>query len=109
MKSEELGLPLEYQQYPEYFDIPSANNTHEKNKVVEQLLAQYRVKTVLDMTCGTGAQVLYLAKHGYHVLGSDFSPGLIEIAKEKAFKQHLNVTFITGDMRDVQLGEFDAV
>jgi 2-polyprenyl-3-methyl-5-hydroxy-6-metoxy-1,4-benzoquinol methylase len=33
------------------------------------------------MTCGTGSQVFYLADRGYEVIGSDFSPALIEQAQ----------------------------
>ena len=32
MKNEALGLPIEYQQYPEYFDIPS-NALHADEKI----------------------------------------------------------------------------
>lgn len=110
MKSEELGLPIEYQQYPEFFDIPSnSENTNKKNAVIEKLLKKHGAKTILDMTCGTGAQVFYLSERGYKVIGSDFSPGLIKIAKEKASHNNLMVQFFDGDMRTVQLGEFDAV
>jgi len=110
MKSEELGLPIFYQQYPEYFDTPSnIYYTNEKNAVIEKLLNTYGVRTVLDMACGTGAQVLYLAKLGYEISGSDFSPGLLEIAREKALEQGTNAQFINGDMRTLQMGKFDAV
>ncbi len=110
MKSEELGLPIEYQQCPEYFDIPSnAHYTNEKNKVIEKILKKYKAKTVLDMACGTGAQVYYLINLGYKVIGSDFSPGLLEIARNKALKQNITVEFIEGDMRKLQIGPFDAV
>jgi 2-polyprenyl-3-methyl-5-hydroxy-6-metoxy-1,4-benzoquinol methylase len=111
MKSKDLGLPIEYQMYPEYFDSPSdIYNTNEKNEEIEKLLNKYDVKTVLDMTCGTGAQVFYLARLGYKVVGSDFSPGLIKIAREKALEQDVAVEFIDGDMRDLQVeDQFDAV
>jgi len=110
MNSEELGLPLFYQQYPEYFDTPSnIYYINEINAAVEKLLNKYGVKTVLDMACGTGAQVLYLAKLGYKVIGSDFSPGLLKIAIEKASKQNITTQFIDGDMRKLQVGTFDAV
>ena len=110
MKSEELGLPIEYQQYPEYFDIPSnAHNANEKNKVIEKLLGKYKAKTVLDMACGTGSQVFHLVKLGYQVTGSDFSPRLLDIARNKALEKNAAVQFIDGDMRKVQLGQFDAV
>ncbi len=68
-----LGLPLEYQKYPEYFDMFNINDDTEiKNQVIEQILIKHNVKTVLDMTCGTGsictAQELrdMLAKSGFY-------------------------------------------
>ena len=68
-----LGLPMEYQQKPEYFDADNIDeNTESKNAFIEKLLKAQNVKTVLDMTCGTGSQVFYLAKRGYEVIGSDF-------------------------------------
>lgn len=88
--------------------------THEKNAVVAQLLKASCVKTVLDMACGTGAQVFYLNELGYKVIGADFSPGLIQLAQEKAKKQNLDIQFVDGDMRTLKLGgeleqKFDAV
>lgn len=110
MNSKDLGLPIFYQQYPEYFDDSSnACNANEKNKVIEGLLKKYHAKTVLDMTCGTGSQVLYLAERGYDVIGSDFSPKLLAKARDKAKKQHLDIELIEGDMRALQVGQFDSV
>lgn len=110
MKSKDLGLPIEYQQYPEYFDIPdNAFHTNEKNKTIEKVLRKYKSKSVLDMACGTGSQVFYLINLGYKVVGSDFSPGLLEIARSKALKQNIATEFINGDMRNLQVDEFDAV
>ena len=110
MITKKLGLPIEYQQMPEYFDAHNINaQTEIKNALIEKLLREQKVKTVLDMTCGTGSQVFYLAEKGYEVIGSDFSPALIGIARDKAKKVNCNITFIDGDMRDVQAGKFDAV
>lgn len=67
------------------------------------------VKTVLDMTCGTGSQVFYLAERGYDVVGSDFSPALLDLARCKAKEMKCNINFIDGDMRKVKAGKFDAV
>jgi ubiquinone/menaquinone biosynthesis C-methylase UbiE len=110
VKSKDLGLPIEYQQYPEYFDIPSnAYHTDEKNKSIEKVLKKYKSISVLDMACGTGSQVFYLINLGYKVIGSDFSPGLLEIARDKALKQNIAAEFIDGDLRNLQVGQFDAV
>src|SRR5580658_3089010 len=93
-KENKLGLPFEYQQMPEYFDAHNVSEqTAAKNAVVEKLLKEQKVKTVLDMTCGTGSQVFYLAERGYEVIGSDFSPALLEQARKKAAAKRIDLTF----------------
>lgn len=105
-----LGLPLDYQEMPEYFDAHNINEkTDAKNALIEKLLKEQKVQTVLDMTCGTGSQVFYLAERGYEVIGSDFSPALLEQARMKAKKLHRQLHFIDGDMRNIKVGQFDAV
>ena len=105
-----LELPLEYNELADYFDeLQCSNNTHTINQVIETILKKYHVKNILDLTCGTGAQVFFLTEHGYQITGSDFSPKLIAIAKQKAKTKNLNLTFLIGDMRSIQVGSFDAV
>ncbi|OGT31351.1 MAG: hypothetical protein A3E87_03210 [Gammaproteobacteria bacterium RIFCSPHIGHO2_12_FULL_35_23] len=64
-----MSLPLEYSKLSEYFDVLSSNQ-NSSNYSVEKILKKYKAKTVLDLTCGTGSQVFWLAKHGYKVTGS---------------------------------------
>lgn len=110
MSKVKLGLPLEYKKLPEYFDAHNiCDDTDSKNSVIENLLRSHKVKTVLDLTCGTGSQVFFLAKRGYHVTGADFSPALLEIARERASNEKIDVKFIDGDMRTLKVGHFDAV
>ena len=105
-----LGLPLDYKKLPLYFD---ALNTHEdtdlKNQVIENNLKKHDVKTVLDLTCGTGCQVFFLHHKGYQVTGADFSPALLEIARKRAETENIDVKFIDGDMRTIKVSQFDAV
>jgi SAM-dependent methyltransferase len=69
---------------PEYFDAYSVSeDTNCKNVLIEKLLQAYGVKTVLDLTCGTGSQVFFLNNLGYGVVGADFSPALLEVARHK--------------------------
>jgi len=104
-----LGLPLEYKKMPEFFDAHNIGlDTELKNSVLEKLLRENGVKTVLDLTCGTGSQVLFLAKRGYKIIGSDFSPDLLKIARKKAKKAKMNLKFVDGDMRTIKVGKFDA-
>ncbi|HFL2716180.1 TPA: class I SAM-dependent methyltransferase, partial [Legionella pneumophila] len=87
----------------------TSEQTEAKNALIEKLLKEQKVKTVLDMTCGTGSQVFYLGLRGYEVVGSDFSPALLEIARTKAKEINPNITFIDGDVRELKIGKFDAV
>jgi ubiquinone/menaquinone biosynthesis C-methylase UbiE len=110
MEKDELGLPLEYQELPEYFDAYNINeDTEAKNRIIEKILHEHKVETVLDLTCGTGSQVFYLKKRGYKVIGADFSPALLDIARKKTRKEKIDVRFIDGDMRTLKVGHFDAV
>lgn len=110
MKTHELSLPLEYNVMPQYFDTHNiGDDTEAKNAVIENLLRNHNVHNVLDVTCGTGSQVFYLAERGYNVVGADFSPELIKIAKQKAIAQHRDITFLDADMRSINAGHFDAV
>ncbi|WP_341749029.1 class I SAM-dependent methyltransferase [Candidatus Tisiphia endosymbiont of Sialis lutaria] len=110
MKKSQLGLPLEYKKLPEYFDAHNINDDTDKiNGVIENLLRERNVQTVLDLTCGTGSQVFFLAKRGYKITGADFSPALLKIARERAYNEKVDVKFIDGDMRTLKVGAFDAV
>jgi ubiquinone/menaquinone biosynthesis C-methylase UbiE len=110
MNSESLGLPLEYQKLPQYFNaVEFSEDPNAKNVVIEKLLKKHNVKTVLDLTCGTGSQVFFLVERGYNVTGADFSPDLLKIARERAAQEDVDVVFIDGDMRTIQVGMFDAV
>ncbi len=104
-----LGLPLCYGDLSEYYDALSQGDDNSKNQIIEKTLREHQVETVLDLTCGTGAQVFWLAKHGYNVTGADFSPALLKIAQDKARKENNGIPLIEGDMRTIEVGHFDAV
>jgi ubiquinone/menaquinone biosynthesis C-methylase UbiE len=104
-----LGLPLEYKKIPEFFDSNQGDNEYKNNEGLEKILKKHNVKNILDLTCGTGNQVFFLANLGYKIIGSDFSPKLLEIARLKAKNRKLELQFFDGDMRISHFGEFDAV
>lgn len=52
----------------------------------------------LDLGCGSGTNVITLAKHGWKATGVDFSLRAIQIAKEKAFREGVNVDLRVGDV-----------
>ena len=61
------------------------------------------VKTVLDIGAATGAFSIPLAKRGFTVTHLDFSPAMLNIARERA-KGLANIQFVEGNA--AHLGEF---
>jgi 2-polyprenyl-3-methyl-5-hydroxy-6-metoxy-1,4-benzoquinol methylase len=53
--------------------------------------------------------VIWLAKQGFQATGSDLSPSLLKIAKQKARRERVRVQFFQGDMRTQRINHFDAV
>lgn len=101
---------------PEHYDYAAKNydaiyDKHEEihNNVIEAILVKNKVTSVLDLTCGTGSQVIYLASKGFEVVGSDINKKMLAHAKKRAKLKRLNCDFILGDMRTTNLGHFDSV
>lgn len=96
-----MKLSIEFNKLAEYFDTPGRESPHaiRTNRSIEQILRKYKVKTVLDLTCGTGMQAFYLAKRGYEVTGADISSELVRIASSKARKEKMRMKFLHGDAR----------
>jgi len=61
------------------------------------LLGDVRDKTVLDLGCGTGENVVLLCKRGARVIGIDISPDLIAIAERRLKAAGLQAALSTGD------------
>jgi magnesium-protoporphyrin O-methyltransferase len=68
-------------------------------------------KRLLDAGCGTGALAVEAARRGAHVLAIDLSPNLVNLARERmpADMDNGSIEFLSGDMFDPALGEFDFV
>lgn len=45
---------------------------------------------VLELNCGTGEDAIYLARRGVHVLATDISPSMVQIAREKVERAGLS-------------------
>ena len=64
---------------------------------------------LIDAGCGTGMLAIEAARRGAEVVAVDLSPTLVNLAKQRLGElgQGLDVTFLVGDMRDMDLGTFD--
>ena len=67
--------------------------------------------SVLDVGCGAGSNVLYLAREGYESHGIDLSPGAIRSAESRARAEGLTVDVRVGDALalDFPAGRFGGV
>ena len=64
---------------------------------------------VLDLGCGTGKMTIELAKRGYDMTGIDYSPEMLDIARDAAEKEGQNILWLCQDMREFELyGTVDA-
>jgi cyclopropane fatty-acyl-phospholipid synthase-like methyltransferase len=65
----------------------------------------------LDLGCGTGTNVITLAKHGWQVTGVDFIPRAIRTARRKTKKERLTTRFQVGDVTKLNgiHGPFDLI
>ncbi|TRX60215.1 class I SAM-dependent methyltransferase [Fulvivirga sp. M361] len=67
-------------------------------------------KMVLDLCCGIGRHSIEFARHGFEVTGVDITQPYLDIAKEKADKEGLDIQFIHSDMKEFcEPGSFDLI
>ncbi|HVT12144.1 MAG TPA: class I SAM-dependent methyltransferase [Fimbriimonadaceae bacterium] len=70
---------------------------------------QYKPKTILDVCCGTGTMCELLTDEGFALSGFDISPGMIQVAREKAARKELDIRYEVFDAAEVDMGEtYDA-
>lgn len=98
-----------YDDLAKYYDIMELTGiNHENlNYFLIKLFKHYNVKTILDMTAGTGAQAITLAKLGFNITANDINKSMLDIARNKA--KGLDIKFHEGDIKNCRYGEFDAV
>lgn len=78
----------------------------------EQIFEKFgkKPKLVLDLACGTGNITIPMAKRGYDMIGLDLSCEMLNIARDKAKKEDLDILFLNQDMSDMELyGTVDAM
>lgn len=101
--------------YAHYYDA----FYHEKDYAaecdfLEKVFEKYRskkIRSILDVGCGTGGHALELAKRGYSVVGVDASETMADVACKKAKNlNNIDVSFHVSKMQDIDFDQkFDAV
>ena len=82
-----------------------------RSTLLDWLPADLHGRRVLDAGCGTGALAVEAARRGAHVVATDLSPTLIELARERLPRDlgAGSIELKVGDMLDPALGCFDHV
>ena len=57
--------------------------------------------SVLDIGCGAGEHTIHLAARGHAVLGIDFSPAAVDVARENAAARGVSASFAVADALDL--------
>lgn len=80
-----------------------------RNLLLERLPADLSGSRLLDAGCGTGMLAIEAANRGAEVVAVDLSPTLVALAAERLAVNPGagKVTFLVGDMRELDLGSFD--
>ncbi|MEI7977513.1 MAG: class I SAM-dependent methyltransferase [Bacteroidota bacterium] len=60
-------------------------------KYLEENIDSKRVLNILEINCGTGEDALWLTSKGQQVVATDISEQMIEVAKQKAIIQKVNI------------------
>jgi ubiquinone/menaquinone biosynthesis C-methylase UbiE len=101
----------QYSSLSKYYDIFLDKKKYQREvELISDFLSKYKSTEILDVGCGTGWHSIFLAKRDFQVTGIDISKAMIDCAKENVKKANVNVEFLVGDMRNLNLKKkFDGV
>ena len=86
--------------YDRYLEVMYAHDDHHENfqEFYLSLARKYGSGGVVDVACGTGAVLLYLAERGIDIDGTDLSEEMCKVAAAKADAMGLRLNIIPADM-----------
>lgn len=77
-----------------------------QGNLFEQFIKKYgkiKVKTVLDLGCGTALQLREMAKRGYNAIGLDSSSQMLKYLNQRALSEGLKIETIKANMNNFRL------
>ena len=86
--------------YDRYLEVMYAHDDHHEHfqEFYLELARKYGAGGVVDVACGTGAVLLYLAQRGIDIDGTDLSEEMCRVAAGKAEKMGLRLNILPADM-----------
>jgi SAM-dependent methyltransferase len=101
--------------YADQYDLLYTDKDYEAEcDLIENVFRKYgngKIKTILDLGCGTGNHAIPMARRGYQVIGVDISEDMLACARAKSQSAGSEgQSFLHGDVRSIDLHQqFDAV
>ena len=90
-------------------DLPWHRDTPD-GFILEVVESRSKPGRALDLGCGSGVFSVWLAKKGYDVTGLDFIPRAIEMSKERAAAEGVQVNWVNADLHAwTGPGQFDVI
>ena len=93
-----------YDRYLEVMYTEGQDNHEGFQEFYYDLAKKYGVGGVVDIACGTGAVLLYLAERGIDVDGTDLSAEMCKVADAKAHAKGLKLNICPADMTKFSSG-----
>jgi SAM-dependent methyltransferase len=80
-------------------------------RVLANMIGRIQDRKILDVGAGTGRVALLLARGGAFVTAVDASEAMLDVARERAIEQKVNVRFLQGDALTLDFADrsFDVV
>ncbi len=100
-----------FKNYASYYNLLYKDKDYKSEvEYILNIINKYstnKIKTILNLGCGTGKHDNIFARKGYKVTGIDLSQEMIDIANKNKLK---NTHFLKGDVRNIDLNKkFDVI
>ncbi len=69
-------------------------------QIIKWLYSDYNTSTVIDAYCGLGTLSLPISKAGFNVIGLEINTASVDLAKQSAINNKLNINFVAGDVKN---------
>jgi len=103
-----------FHQYAQYYDVFYKDKEYKREILyLRALFRKYgktKIKTILDLGCGTGGHMIPLLQNGFLVMGVDISAQMLKVARSKLNRAALKADLKRGSLQTFRLHKkFDAV